>query len=1290
MLFFTLFWILWLCAAGLAQAVAPGSQWIVRQYGVAEGLPQERATCVIQAKNRFLWIGTHGGLVRFDGQHFVVYDIASHKGLASNRVRSLCEASNGDLWIGSFERGVSRKRGDAIVSFAGTPNAPIGRVRRIVEDGAGTVWFLGERLTRCEGSAFVVEDLGDLSPGRLLDLFAGPGGELWLSTERGLFERRAGEWRPTLDDAGAAIAGPHHVGAGPWGRWAHCRAGFGLLREGRFERLAQGVQLPARVNASVVDAHGRAWCASGAELYRMRVSLEPRVTPRLQLSKVETPRLAEIRSFCADNEGNLWVGGRGLTFLRPEPFEQIPFWGYGKARFPRPIPRSRREVDWVAHDGAALRRYAEGRWPILVSDRELGSVDALALGANGSLWIAHSDGRLQHREPDGSVMFEHELGPVYRLCECKKGSVWIVCERGLWQFIDGRFRAIVADPDKLPIRRGRPAVIAESRAGRPMVAWIGHVLYVGEDGVTTIRDGLPDVEIRSIYEEAGGALWLATYGAGLLRWKDGTLTRVDTRHGLPSNSLGRIVEGEPGVLWINSNDGVFRVNIEELSATADGRRHAVLNTTVFPTGEGNGEAGGRLADGRVWFPTTTRIVVFDPATVVTNTMPPLPRIESIHARGEAHSPGSELVLAPEVDHVVVRFDAVSLTRPSRLQLRYKLEGRDADWIDAGESRVARYLDVPPGEYRFLVMAANEDGVWSPRPAALNVRFAPRFVETIWFGLVCVLVLGALVYGLHRLRLGLLERKNRELVEENARRRDAEALLQDREQRLGMALSAARIGSWRWSRATGLSERDAILNAMLGREAKRDESDPDDFRDMIHPEDRAEAKACFDEALLAGDGFTREFRLLRPDGGIRWVRDHARVLKKPDGEIEGMTGISVDITDVKEAEAARELYETNMRHKQRMEAIGQLASGVAHEFNNLLLVMMGNAELLEQILEAEGDAEPKAILADIRRSGARAVAVTQGLLSFAKKVPLETHVFDLNKVVEDSERTFLGLLGSRIDLHIDLARDLPAVEADRLQVEQALLNLVLNARDAITDRGAITVRTSLEHCDEAYVLRNPSARVGDFVRLLVADSGRGMSPDVIERIFDPFFTTKPVGEGTGLGLATTFADVTKMGGHITVESQLGIGSTLCIYLPVAARRPARTSVDNGSEAVRSAVPGTETILVCDDEPMVLAVLVRMLRGAGYRVVEAEGPEAAIEALRDFEGMIDLVLTDVSMPGKSGPELVEELLEERPELRWAWISGNVGNGVPSGVGGEVIHKPVTKSELLRGVRKALGKF
>jgi PAS domain S-box-containing protein len=418
---------------------------------------------------------------------------------------------------------------------------------------------------------------------------------------------------------------------------------------------------------------------------------------------------------------------------------------------------------------------------------------------------------------------------------------------------------------------------------------------------------------------------------------------------------------------------------------------------------------------------------------------------------------------------------------------------------------------------------------------------------------------------------------------------------------------------------------------------------------------------------------------RRDGARITVRLTSRSIPSLPGEDECYEGLVEDVTEQRN-------LENQFRQAQRMEAVGRLAGGVAHDFNNVLTAITGYSDLL---LEDLGPEDPKrSDVEEIKAAALRAAALTRQLLAFSRKQVLQTRVLDLNEVVQTLDKMLHRLIGEDVKLELALASALGAVRADPGQLEQVILNLAVNSRDAMPSGGKLTLETANVELDDAYVREHTGATSGRFVMLAVSDTGIGMDAETRAHIFEPFFTTKELGKGTGLGLATVYGIVKQSGGYVWVYSEPGRGTTFKIYLPQVDELPDSASLP---APVQPVVGGRETVLLAEDDPSVRAVVSDVLTQKGYRVLRAPDGQAALEMARSHPAEIQLLVTDIVMPGMTGRELAEAVVAERPGVRVLYMSGYTDDAiVRHGVleeGMPYLQKPFSPRALASKVREVL---
>jgi PAS domain S-box-containing protein len=503
-----------------------------------------------------------------------------------------------------------------------------------------------------------------------------------------------------------------------------------------------------------------------------------------------------------------------------------------------------------------------------------------------------------------------------------------------------------------------------------------------------------------------------------------------------------------------------------------------------------------------------------------------------------------------------------------------------------------------------------------------------------------------------------------------------AELRTSDERTAFALQAAQVGIWETDLQNGsvtLSPTAVDIYALDTRFCSRE-----DIYNRIHPDDRAAARAAVNEAIETASEFSTEYRVLRDRAHVRWCQSRGRVASDRAGTPERLIGVTIDITE-------RRSLESQLRQAQKMEAVGQLAGGVAHDFNNILTAILGYSRFL---MEGLVDPAQQRDLEEVLKAANRAAALTKQLLAFSRRQVIETTLLDVNALIQDMSEMMRRLIGEHIALVTALATDLWPVRADPSHLEQVLMNLVVNASDAMPHGGRILLETASVTLDRSFQIGKGAVKPGDYVLLSVADTGSGMDEATKARLFEPFFTTKGRGKGTGLGLATVYGIVTQAGGYIWVYSEPNQGSTFKIYLPRAeAARPTPER-----EAPRAkAVGGSESILLVEDEEAVRTLTRLILERAGYTVLEAADPAEAEAVMAAAGGTVALVVTDVVMPGGTGPDLFKRLLQRDPGLRAIFMSGYTDTTVVD-LGmlereADYLQKPFAADALVAKVRDAL---
>ncbi|WP_434384934.1 PAS domain-containing protein [Melittangium boletus] len=508
----------------------------------------------------------------------------------------------------------------------------------------------------------------------------------------------------------------------------------------------------------------------------------------------------------------------------------------------------------------------------------------------------------------------------------------------------------------------------------------------------------------------------------------------------------------------------------------------------------------------------------------------------------------------------------------------------------------------------------------------------------------------------------------------------------------------------WARAMGVT-RESLLG--------------DHWLRQVHPEDRAATSSAWARAVTSGSTYDAEFRVRSAEGRYRWMHARARPLRDAEGRTAGWHGVTQDVHDRRSAvDALRELNETletrvaerthelaatnarlqaemgereraeaALRQAQKMEAVGQLTGGIAHDFNNLLSGIMGSLALLEKRLELGQVDQAGRYIKAATSSVNRAAALTHRLLAFSRRQPLEPRAVDAHKLIVSLEELIRRTLGPSIQLEVPAAPALWSTLCDPNQLENALLNLVINARDAMPSGGRLRLETVNAHLgwDEVDG-QGDDVLEGDYVCIRVSDTGTGMTPDVIARAFEPFFTTKPLGQGTGLGLSMIYGFVKQSDGHVRIDSRVGEGTSVKLFLP---RFDGATAEAGGlTGAAQTPRAEGETVLVVEDEALLRELVVEILGELGYRTIEAEDGPAGLKVVQQKKQRIDLLVTDIGLPGLNGRQLADAARESRPGLKVLFMTGYAENAVfghELDAGMQMITKPFNPDALAARVRE-----
>jgi PAS domain S-box-containing protein len=1111
-----------------AVQLAPSS-YVRKDFTIEDGLPDSVVNVIVQSQNSYLWVGTEGGLARFDGEHFTLVHLRGENS-REVPVNSLVSASNGDLWVGT-DSGLAYVPKAAVDHFDRTlvklyhPGAGLSDQIMCLRVGReGVVWVGTNRgLYLLDHGNFIT-----VIPQEMISrIEEASNGHLLIITSEGFVEwdgSRLIRHPEVAHQLGVKKNLIFHVFEDHAGvTWFCTAAGVARRVNGSVQRLSPYEVSPTGNTAyrAYEDGQSNIWIVTQKGVFRVAGShLEP-LDPTLLATTIYT------RIIYSDREGDLWIG-TGDT---------------GLIRLKRRIIRIYTEADGLPND----------------------RVETLLAGHDGTLWVGNNCGGLSKFDGKRFTTYSEKDGLsnscVWSLAEGHNHDIWVgTWGRGLYRFSRGHFTQ-----DSIP--QGLPSDIVVSiivaQDGSLWVATGAGLVHMqnGHLRSYTMADGLSSDRITSVYEDHKGGIWAGT-STGIDRLAGDRFVPVPTPaavsdvpyNSLHEDSLGNLyalsltngisrvadnrilnihqtmavsgmVEGGERDLWFSGTQGVSRISVESLER-AEADSDSPLDYTSFSREDGlNSRECSRgqpnivvTPDGKLWTATRKGLAMLD-----LNQQPRLSHkspifVDEVEVGRRRQTPGSRLVLHPGAYHVALHFTAVELASPENVRLQYRLDGVDPDWLDADATQMAIYTQIPAGTHSFHVRASNGDGVWDRAGISYEITQEPYFYETGWFRALCAAALLGLLWGAHEIRLQQVrhdERKLRETIE----------TLPTMAWITGPN-GTNQFANRRWVEYTGQSQAGA---------------EGQGWKAVIHPEDMERYVRRWLAAVASGDSFEEEVRIRGADGEYRWFLSRAVALRDKRGKIRRWYGVSTDIEDRKRAEQ----LQADFAHTSRVSMLGELAASISHELKQPITATITNARTTIRWLEREPpDLDEVRLAAErIEKDGGRAKEIIDHLRSLYKKTPPKRELVDVDEIIGEMALMLRGE-GHRfgVSIRTHLGANLPKITADRVQLQQVLMNLMLNGIEAMNATGGVLTVKS-EPQDGKVVIS-------------VSDTGVGLPAGSAHRIFDAFFTTKP--QGSGMGLAISRSIIESHGGRLWATPNDGRGASFHFSLPTsteAAEAPA---------------------------------------------------------------------------------------------------------------------------------------
>lgn len=760
------------------RVLALNPQRSITQYGHVvwdrkQGLTQDLVTAITQTRDGYLWFANQEGLMRFDGVRFTVFNKSNTKGINSNAVNrnAIYESRDGSLWIGT-NLGLTRYKDGAFTTYSTQDGLSSENALSIYEDRAGSLWVgTADGLNQFHDGKFTIYKTKDGLPhNAVLAICEDREGRLWIGTYKGLSVFHQGKFTTFGDESGLSANPVHAIYSASDGKlWVGASGGgLSLFAQGKFISYTtkQGLS-NNNVTSLQEDREGNLWVGTLEGLNRLSHGELKTYTKNEGLSH------NSVQTIAVDREGSLWVGTMGGGVNQFRDLKYTPYTSkeglLGEDAWS--IMQDQKGSIWIG-TYSGLNQFQDGKFKSYTAKDGLSGNNTFAIyeDREQSLWVGSFGGGLTRFKDGKFKNYTNGLPSpfVMTIHEDHRGSLWVGTRGGLSRLSGDKVTTYTTSDGR---SLGIVKAVIDDAAGDLWVGASGGVSRFRDGKFTTYttKEGLASNFVNSIFEDSDGAIWVSAFG-GLSRLKSGKITAYTTRDGLLNDDLLQTLEDDRGYFWMSGNRGIFRVAKKELNEFAEGKVSAVTSIP-YDTSDGlsslefngaNQIAGTKTHDGKLWFPTTRGVVVIDPNNVESNQNPPPVVIEKVIFDKTPVTIKNQIQLPPGKGEIEIQYTGLSFVAPEKVRFKYQLEGFDSDWIDAGTRRAAYYTNLPPGNYRFRVMACNNAGVWSETEATFQFYLRPHFYQTTWFYALCLLAVILIGFGLYKLRVTQLRRRTHQL------------------------------------------------------------------------------------------------------------------------------------------------------------------------------------------------------------------------------------------------------------------------------------------------------------------------------------------------------------------------------------------------------------------------------------------------------------------------------------------------------------------------------------------------